>query len=77
MTYLMLGLGILILGLALAWEFQRASPSALARWIRGIAAFAALAIGGYLIFTGRFAHAVAALVGAAVLFTRLRRSGLS
>ncbi len=74
MTYLLLGLGILVLGLALVSGFQRASPSTLAKWIRGIAACVALAVGVYLIVSGRIFQAVAVLAAAGLLFAQLRRA---
>lgn len=75
MTYLLLGLGILILGLALAWQVQRVSPAMLTRWVRRGAAIVALALAAYLLLTGRFGQALPALVGGALLFGRLRGLG--
>lgn len=75
MTYLLLGLGLLILGLALASQLQKADPAALARWIRRAGAILALLLGGYLIVSGRLVPALPALIGGALLFGRLRRSG--
>lgn len=75
MTYLLLGVGFLVLLLALGWQFQKASPSALARWMRRLGAALAIGLAGYLIVTGRFSHALPALVGGALLLGRFGRLG--
>lgn len=75
MTYLLLGVGILVLLLALGWQFQKASPSALARWARRLGAALAIGFAGYLIVTGRFGPALPALVGGALLLGRFGRLG--
>jgi hypothetical protein len=75
MTYLLLGVGILVLALAIATQFQKASPRALAKWLRRAGAAAALALAVYLIVSGRFAQALPALIGGALLIGRLRGLG--
>lgn len=75
MTYLLLGLGLLVLVLVLGTQIQKANPRTLARWLVRLGVIAALGLGGFLIFTGRFAHVLPALVGGAMLYARLRRMG--
>ncbi|MBM3584188.1 MAG: molecular chaperone DnaJ [Alphaproteobacteria bacterium] len=75
MTYLLLGLGVLVLAVAVATQFQKANPRALAKWLRRAGAAAALALAVYLIVSGRFAHALPALIGGALLLGRLRGLG--